>query len=202
LVINHKKSPLPLNMEEFINYLLRFGQLNPQQIDFIKSKVQFIDITKGSNFSEAGKIPRQVGFVVSGVLRICYYNNKHEDITRLFITENHFALDFNSFYSETPSAVYLEAVIDCKLLVLTKSSFSELSDSIIGFSDIFFRITSVSLTHKLKASTNMLTQDAKIRYEDFLTRYPGLANRIPLSTIASYLGITQSSLSRIRKNIS
>ncbi|QNK63392.1 Crp/Fnr family transcriptional regulator [Pedobacter sp. PAMC26386] len=189
-------------MEEFINHLLRFGQLNLQQIDFIKSKVQFIDIKKGSYFSEAGKIPKQVGFVVSGVLRVCCYNNKHEDITRLFIIENQFALDFNSFYSETPSAVYLEAVTDCKLLALTKSSFSELSDSIIGFSDIFFRITSVSLTHKLKASTNMLIQDAKNRYEDFLTLYPGLANRIPLSTIASYLGITQSSLSRIRKNIS
>jgi CRP-like cAMP-binding protein len=187
-------------MEELINHLLKYGQLNPQQIDFIKSKVQFIDVTKGSYFSEAGKIPKQIGFVVSGVLRVCYYNNKYEDITRLFITENHFAFDFNSFYSETFSAIYLEAVTDCKLLVLTKSSFSELSDTIIGFSDIFFKITSVSLTHKLKASTNMLTQEAKIRYEDFLIRYPGLANRIPLSTIASYLGVTQSSLSRIRKN--
>ena len=54
-------------------------------------------IKKGRLFSEAGKIARQVAFVNNGILRVCYYNNKGQEITRYFIDENNFAVDLNSF---------------------------------------------------------------------------------------------------------
>lgn len=59
-------------MENLINYLLQFGQLNQQQIDLIKSKAQVIELKKEDYFSEAGKIARQVAFVDNGILRVCY----------------------------------------------------------------------------------------------------------------------------------
>ena len=65
-------------MKELFDFILRFGNLNPQQIDFIKSKGQEIDYQKDEYFSEAGKIASQVGFVVEGILRVCYYNNEGE----------------------------------------------------------------------------------------------------------------------------
>ncbi len=66
---------------------------------------------------------------------------------------------------------------------------------------MFAKITSYVLESKLKFTSNMLVQDAQQRYLTFLDHYPKLANRVPLHMLASYLGITPSSLSRIRKHI-
>lgn len=188
-------------MEELIRYLLRFGQLNTEQIDLIQSKAEGKTVYKGDFFSEAGKVTRHIGYVTAGVFRVCYYSKAGEGFTRYFVYENRFVADINSFRDEIPSAEYIEAVTDCKLLVFSKVDFTELSSTIPGWSDIFSKITSYVMENKMKASSNMLVQDAQTRYLHFLDHYPGLANRVPLTMLASYLGITPSSLSRIRKNI-
>ncbi|MCO6147777.1 Crp/Fnr family transcriptional regulator [Flavobacterium sp. NRK1] len=188
-------------MEELINKLLQFGNLNQQQIDLIKSRAHAIEIKKGEYYSEAGKIAKQVGFLTEGVFRICFYGKKGEDFTRYFIVENMFVVDMDSFYNEIPSSVYVEAVTDCQIVVFEKSDFHDLANTIISWNEIFTRIATNALSYKARAGSVMLTQDASERYLAFLEQYPGLANKIPLSALASYLGITQSSLSRIRKNI-
>ncbi|PKB00385.1 hypothetical protein B0O79_3848 [Flavobacteriaceae bacterium MAR_2009_75] len=65
-------------MDGLINYILEFGQLNTQQIKLIKRSAHEITLHKGAYFSEAGKIPNQVAFVIEGVFRRCYYNYKGE----------------------------------------------------------------------------------------------------------------------------
>lgn len=188
-------------MEQLINKLLQFGNLNPQQIELIKSRAHELEVKKGEYYSEAGKISKQVGFLTDGVFRICFYGKKGEDFTRYFIVENLFVVDLDSFYNEIPSSVYVEAVTDCKLIIFEKADFYHLANTIIGWNEIFTKIATNALSYKARAGSIMLTQDASERYMAFLEQYPGLANRIPLSSLASYLGITQSSLSRIRKNI-
>jgi CRP-like cAMP-binding protein len=110
-------------------------------------------------------------------------------------------VDINSFREETPSAEYIEAVTDCRILVFSKQDFTELAALIPGWQDLFVKITSYVLENKLRVTSNMLAQDAQTRYLNFIDHYPGLVNRVPLAMLASYLGITPSSLSRIRKNI-
>jgi CRP-like cAMP-binding protein len=188
-------------MEELIHYLLQFGQLNQQQIDLVKSKIKIIQLKKDDYFSEAGKIAKQVAFISNGILRVCYYNNKGEEITRYFIDEDNFAVDINSFSTQIPSSEYIQAVTDCKLFVFSREALGELSQTIIGFDSIINQITTKSLIEKVKRISPMLAEDAKSRYLNFLNNFPKLANRIPLSLLASYLGMTQSSLSRIRRNI-
>lgn len=189
-------------MEEMINYLLRFGQITQQQIDLAKSKTQVIHLKKGEYFSQANKVAQQVGFLTDGVIRVCYYGNKGEEYTRCFVLENRFVVDSVSFYNDTPSSEYVEAVTDCTLLIFSKPVFKELSNAISNWNDIFTRILTDALMKKVQASNTMLNQDATTRYLTFLELFPNIANRVPLSMLASYLGITQSSLSRIRKNIS
>lgn len=188
-------------MENLINYLLQFGSLNQQQIDLVKSKAKVIELKNGDYFSEAGKIARQVAFVDYGILRVCYYNNKGEEITRYFIDENNFAVDLTSFSYQIPSSEYVQAVTDCQLLVFSGEALKDLSVTIIAWDSIINAITAKSLIEKVNRISPMLAEDAKARYLSFLDKFPQIANRIPLSLLASYLGITQSSLSRIRKNI-
>ncbi len=184
-------------MKEFIEYILQYGNLNKQQIDLITSKAKEIKLSKDDYFAEAGKVLRQAGFVVEGILRICYYNNKGEEITKIFIEENHLLYNFKN----VPSTEYIQAATDCKLLVFSNSDWKEISDTIMDWESIIQRITNKALAQKLERVSPLVSQDATTRYLEFMEKYPTVVNRIPLSYIASYLGITQQSLSRVRKNI-
>lgn len=188
-------------MEPLINYLLQFGNLNKLQIDLIKSKVVFREIKKDEYYHEAGKTPREIIFLMEGIMRACYYNNQGDEITKFFFEENNFVADINNYNQAIPSTEYIQAVTDCKYLVLSKAAMNELAMTIIEWDRIVSKITAKGLAEKVNKISPMMTEDATERYLKFLTNFPTLANRIPLSYLASYLGITQSSLSRIRKNI-
>ena len=189
-------------MENLIEYLLQFGQLNQQQIELIKRKAEKVELKKDDYFAEAGKIPNRVAFINDGILRVCYYNSKGDEITKYFIDENNFAVDINRFMQNLPSSEYVQAVTDCSLLVFTSEALKELSATIVVWDKIINKIIEISLIKKVNRLSSMISADATTRYLDFLEKFPQLANRIPLSYLASFLGITQSSLSRIRRNIS
>ncbi|BFO68778.1 Crp/Fnr family transcriptional regulator [Chryseobacterium sp. KCF3-3] len=184
-------------MKEFIEYILQFGHLNQQQIDLITSKAKEIELSKDEYFAEAGKVLRQVGFILDGIIRICYYNNKGEEITKIFIEEKHLLFNLKN----VPSTEYIQAATDCTLLVFSNQDWKEISDTIIDWENIIQKVTNKALAQKLERVSPLVSQDATTRYLEFMEKYPTLVNRIPLSYIASYLGITQQSLSRIRKNI-
>lgn len=187
-------------MKKLTDYILQFGNLNQQQIDLITRKVTELQLRKDAYFSEAGKVPQQVGFVVEGVIRGCYYNNKGEEITRCFIPENNLAVDYPNFETNSASSEYLQACTDCRLIVFSKQVWEELSQTIVGWDNIKNKMVQKCLYQKSRKSP-VISQDATTRYREFLENYPTLINRIALSHIASYLGVTQQSLSRIRKNI-
>jgi len=188
-------------MQEFVNYILQFGNLNKQQIDFIMSKTKTLELHKDEYFSEAGKVPRYVGFVIEGVLRFCYYNNKGEDITQYFIDENNFVSDQQRFESQMVASEYIQAVTDCKMLIFSKKDWDEIGNTIVGWHAITGLIVKNCLLKTIERRSPLVSEDATTRYLSFIEQFPGVVNRVPLSHIASYIGITQQSLSRIRKNI-
>lgn len=188
-------------MEKFIEYILQFGHLNKQQIDLIKSKATERELYKDDYYWEAGKTVKQIGFLTDGVLRVYYYNNKGEEITRYFIDENHLILSGNTVDEMYTPSEYLSAITDCKLVVFSRQDWKDISDTIIGWDNIVHRIISKHHSEKMARRSELISQDATERYLDFIQKFPALVNRVPLSFVASYLGITQSSLSRIRKNI-
>jgi len=188
-------------MEKFIDYILQFESLNKQQIDFIKGKGTETELHKDDYYWEAGKTVKQIGFLTDGVLRVYFYNNNGEEITRYFIDENHLILPGNIIDEIYTPSEYLSAITDCKLVVFSKQDWKEISETIIGWDGIVHKIVLKYHSEKIARRSELISQNATERYLDFIQKFPSLANRVPLSFIASYLGITQSSLSRIRKNI-
>ncbi|WP_134090952.1 Crp/Fnr family transcriptional regulator [Olivibacter sp. XZL3] len=185
-------------MKELIDFLLQFGNLNPQQIELITGKAKKLELRKDDYLVEAGKLFNQVVFMLEGILRICYYNNKGEEITKYFVEENRL---FANPYKGEPLTEYIQAVTDCKLLVFSEHDWNELSHTIVGWDSIVNKIFQKGLIEKLDRRSSLVSENATTRYLAFLEKFPALANRVPLAYIASYLGITQQSLSRIRKNI-
>ena len=188
-------------MKQFIDYLLLFGNLNKQQTDLIANKATELELYKGEYFNEAGKIPRQMGFVLEGVFRFCYYNKNGEKITYGFADENNFVTDYQKFESKLTASEYVQAVTDCKLLFFSKKDWDEISYTIIGWDKIVAKIVQKCLMETIDRRSPLVSEDATTRYLSFIEKFSTLANRVPLSYIASYLGITQQSLSRIRNNI-
>ncbi|MFD2968759.1 Crp/Fnr family transcriptional regulator [Sphingobacterium bambusae] len=185
-------------MKEFIEYLLKFGNLNKQQINLITSKATELELPKDGYFWEAGKMPKHIGFIVEGVVRVAYYDNKGEEITKYFFDENHLIKDWDNF----EATFYLQAVTDCKFIRFTKKDWKEISDTILDWDKMIDKIMIKNHTEKMNNIAPLISQEATTRYLEFLKKFPNTVNRIPLSYVASYLGITQQSLSRIRKNIS
>ncbi|NPE46227.1 Crp/Fnr family transcriptional regulator [Sphingobacterium prati] len=187
-------------MDSLIDYILRFGDLNTSEIASIKASATQIELKKGEYFSEAGAVPRQVGFVVQGVLRGCYYNQAGEDITRCFIAEDSLAADYLNLESHQISTEYIQACTDCKLIVFSKAQWEGLSHTVAAWDTIKNKMVQLCMYQKSRKGP-VVSQDASSRYLEFLKNYPDVMLRVPLRYIASYLGVTQQSLSRIRKNI-
>src|SRR5262245_20308980 len=103
-------------MKTFIDFLLQFGNLNKQQIELIASKATEMEFPKDSYFWEAGKTPKYIGFLVEGIIRVSYYDNKGEEITKYFFDENHLIKDWENF----DATLYLQAVTDCTFITFTK----------------------------------------------------------------------------------
>jgi len=185
-------------MEELIEHILQFGNLNKQQIALISSNATETELRKDDYFVEAGNTFNQVVFLLEGILRIYYYNKKGDEITKYFVVENHL---FSNPYKGEPLTEYIQAVTDCKLIVFSQNDWDELSQTIVGWDKIVHKIFQKGMREKLDRRSSLVSEDATARYLSFLEKFPSLANRVPLSYIASYLGITQQSLSRIRKNI-
>ncbi|RFM31113.1 Crp/Fnr family transcriptional regulator [Chitinophaga silvisoli] len=186
-------------MEAFTNYLLQFGHLNEQQIRLIHSKLTLRHLPKGAYLSEAGQVARELAFVVDGVLRSSFYNNKGEDVTHYFITENHFYVDIDSFLHKMFSMGYVQAVTDCELIIIKIEDYEELSATILDWDLIFQKVANKFLIEKMNRLKLNIMEEAQVKYELFLQNFPGLVNRVPLVYVASFLGITPSSLSRIRR---
>lgn len=184
-------------MNEFIEYILQFGSLSQQQIDFISKKAKEVKLPKDDYFLEAGKVLKKVGFIIDGIVRVYYYSDEGKEITKIFLEENHLLFSLNN----DPSPEYIQAATDCRLLVFSNKDWEKISNTIDGWEPIIQKIITKALAKKLKRVSPLVSQDATTRYLEFMDKYPMLANRIPLAYIASYLGITQQSLSRIRRNI-
>ncbi|MGB4772857.1 MAG: Crp/Fnr family transcriptional regulator [Chitinophagaceae bacterium] len=188
-----------MTIDHFINYLLQFDTLNAQQIELIRSLVETKTYYEGDMFLKAGKVSNAVGFILDGVFRVCYYDQDGNEITRYFLDEGNFVADLNGYVTGIPSTEYVQAVTDCELLTISKQSMEELSRTVVVWDKIVAKITAKALSEKVARVSAMMPQEANERYAYFLEHFPQIANRVPLQYIASYIGITKSSMSRIRR---
>lgn len=199
LPIEHRR--MGVFIKKLIDHIQRFGNLNEQQLNFIINKTSYFLILKDDYFSEVGKVPKQVAFLLDGVFRISYYNDKGEEITNYFIDGNQFVVDYEKFEAKSRATENLQAVTDCELLLFSKDDWDEICATIDGWLRIADKMYRKCLLDTIEKRSPLVSEDATTRYSLFLKKFPHLTNRIPLSYIASYLGITQQSFSRIRKNV-
>jgi CRP-like cAMP-binding protein len=157
-------------------------------------------LTKSAFFVEENKVYREIGFVVKGLLR-AYYLVEGEEINTAFFMEGQWAKAYHSFLTQTASRQWIQALEDVELITISYKHLQHLFANSPAW-ERFGRIATENLyvASQLRSEMLLLEKPAE-RYINLAKTQPHLLERVPLYHLASYIGIKQPSLSRIRKRL-
>lgn len=144
-----------------------------------------------------GEIARNVFFIEKGCLRQ-WFNKEGKDITFQFFFEGQGVASIDSFLNNTPSIFTIESIEETSLFSISKQDFEELSNKLPEFKEMFQKLIIQRFSHYSHLFLSRIKDSPQERYLDLLKNHPEIIQRIPQHYIASYLGITSVSLSRIR----
>lgn len=150
---------------------------------------------------QEGEISKYSIFVEKGILRTYTIDEKGNEHTLQLASEGWWAADLYSFLTNEPSHFYIEALEDCELFLITKPSWDELMDKVPAFERYFRILIQNNLVSTQRRLMGSLSQTAEEKYLHLAASYPNLLQRVPQTIIASFLGITPETLSRIRSQL-
>lgn len=177
------------------------ASISANDFEIIEAALTSKFLRKKKILLQEGEVCRAVAFVNSGCLRSYSVDaNGTEHVVQLALS-NHWVGDLYSFLNQTPSSLYIDAVEDSELLLLPFSKLEELYlqvPCLERYFRILFQNAYLSTQQRLNST---LSISAETRYRNLMTEHPEILQKVPLIYIASYLGITPESLSRIRKKM-
>ena len=185
-------------LEKLRAFFERQFPVTDEQFEFIKTQFIPKKVKKGEFLLREGDMTRYSIFVASGCLRTYTIDDTGKEHILQFSPENWWTGDM-SFTSNVPSRFFIEALEDSEVLLTEPSSIQELNQYIPQSAVHYQAALQKSIEAKNQRIVASLSETAEERYNDFLKKYPSLVQRVPQHMIASYLGISPETLSRIRK---
>jgi CRP-like cAMP-binding protein len=175
--------------------------LTKEEKEYFLSILKEKKLRKRQYHVQAGDMCRYETYVVKGCLRQYYVDDEGIEHTVSFAIEDWWISDMYGLITGNPSLTNIEAIEDSELLLIEKNDFDKLLIKVPKF-ERFFRIKlqRAFVAHQRRIIENM-SMPADQRYLNFIEQFPSLEQRLPLKLIATYLGITPESLSRIRKQL-
>lgn len=199
---NSKPGP-PLSVFRVLrDYLASRAPFTEQDFEAIRTAVVFKRLSTGDILQRAGSVTRYFTFVAAGCLRSYMIDAKGKEHIVQFAPETWWLVDSTSLSGGTPSPYFIDAIEDSELLLIDGNSHQHFVDTIPGFAAAFRRGLQRHIAAKDQRLVSTLSGTAEEKYLEFLRIYPSIASRVPQFMLASYLGITPETLSRIRKNLS
>jgi CRP-like cAMP-binding protein len=187
--------------KKFLRDYFTKRQLAQDEISVILSNFKQVEFRKNDFLIKAGESSNDYWFLEQGFIRSYTFNTEGDDITTGFYSAGDIVIDWSSFLLRHLSREYIQATEDCVCWALDFETFQTLFHSIESFREQC-RATLVESYFALKERTvSMITDNAKDRYEKLLKEKSDIFQHAPLKYIATYLGITDTSLSRIRKEV-
>jgi CRP-like cAMP-binding protein len=187
--------------ESLIQYIQNYSSLplSPAEIETIKNSFIPKKLRKRQYFLQEGNVCKYGGFIVKGAMRQYSVDDKGaEHIVQLYI-ENYWASDRESAIMLTPSKYFIEAWEDTELLLVTRAELLDLMQKIPSIAQMTRLMDERSFIASQRRLNSAISNTAEKRYAEFIDNYPQFIQRFPQHFIASFLGITKETLSRIRK---
>lgn len=180
------------------NNLQKFIPLESADLNLFLSKCELKVYAKNECFIKIGKKCDYLGFIVKGAL-VCVYDKDGDEIIDEFSLENEFIADYKNFIDVTNAEKDVRCIENSEILVIQREDLYELYEKHHNFERVGRLIAESLFKNWQEKSISLVMDDAKKRYQKLINSRPTLVQRVPQYLIASYLGITPQSLSRIRK---
>ncbi len=178
-------------MDPISNFITKIDQQDLWDAKLVLNRKEYLKVK--------GSIDTNLYFVVNGSLRI-YVMDELEENTIRFGYKNNFIASLDSFMSERPSDLYIQAIKKTELKVIKKQTFMEFVQKSEENTQIWFKILENLIFQQMERERDILTSSPVERYKRVLARSPQLFQEIPNKYIASYLRMTPETLSRIKKS--
>ena len=180
------------------NISKRGVSLAPEEIDIIKSLFIHKKFRKHQYILQEGEVATHDNFVIKGICRTYRVDEKGQEHILRFSPEDWWAGDLASFLSGEPTSYNVDCLEETEVLRISAADLERLFEEVPKMNKYFRVLYQRSIiSFNLRLESNLI-KPARQRYEEFISRYPQIEQRVPNHQIASYLGITAQSLSRIR----
>lgn len=190
-----------MNSLNFKTYLTSNLDIDEGEITSILENCTMKTVIKDQFLLRKNEHCKHIFFVESGLLRQFSIDDKGKEHILSFAPENWFITDRESAYFNKPSAYYIQALEDSMVVMIDEDFIHLLSQKFPSFSDFNNRLLHNHIRHLQNRVNSLLSVVAEDRYLQFVKMYPDILLRVPQAMVASYLGITPESLSRVRKEL-
>lgn len=192
---------LPYMYQRFFLQLKEVAAFTEEDLAQIRTYLKPKKLRRRQYLLQEGEICRNIAFVEKGALRSYSVDDRGSEHIIQFALEGWLISDLFSFLTDEPSPYNIEAIEDCELVLISKAAHEELLKKIPRYQTyIRIQITGayISMQRRLNA---IISQSLEERYEGFAAHYPEIFQRVPQHMIASYMGLSPETLSRVRKRL-
>jgi CRP-like cAMP-binding protein len=184
--------------EKLKTYFANNFQTTTAEIEQVVSAFKEKSVKKNETLISKGDICRYAFFVCKGSVRAYFIDDDGQEATRYIALENQFITTIHSFISQTPTNEFLEATEKAELLQISYNDFKKIIEETTLGRDLYNKQLEVAYIANHRRLESFLKMSAKQRYDFLLQTNPAIIQRLSNKIVASYLGITQESLSRIK----
>ncbi|OHX65429.1 Crp/Fnr family transcriptional regulator [Flammeovirga pacifica] len=189
-------------MEELKNYLNHISVLGEETFNILQNYFEPIELKKHEFFIKEDSYAKQIGFLQKGIVRAFFVNNEGKEYNKQFFVGPSIIGAYSSLLTNQPNKIAQQALTDCQILVADFKKVEALYDKHHDLERLGRKIAEYYFLEKEQKELEMGLLDADKRYELMREKFPSIERIIPQYYIASYLGISPTQLSRIRKKLS
>ena len=182
-------------------YIKKNINIEDEDLKIVLSYFKTIKKNKNDILLSNGKNSQVSYFVKKGCLRLFYFDEEGKDITRYIAFENQFATELVSFITNEPAQETIQVIENCELLYITHDDFRHLMSIIPKWKDFYSIYLEKAYVNNSKRLISFTTLDASERYKQLFKINPNIVKRLPNKIVASYINISQETLSRIKSKI-
>ena len=187
-----------MTIEAYIQQVL---PMPPDKAALIASHFEPIELHKQQLVLQEGRVSNRTYFLVQGYMRCFTIDYQGKEVTTRIFSPPSFVNDFLSFFRKEPSKESYVAMTDCKTHSIDFETLNTCFHTIPEFREMGRMLLTLNLSQVHQRMLSLLKDSAETRYLQLLAQHPDIIQNVPLKVIASYLGMTDTSLSRIRKEV-